>query len=692
MLPTSSFRRPLTLLLASTLLLLNLAFTQSLFARAGGGENFSSGSSSSSNSSSSSGSRSSSPGYSSESSRREEPQRDQGKPAGPPRPMTLLEKFCLFCCFVPAGLFLLYAFIFGKKVPKTLNAGQRAKQSSASDAAISTIKNTDPSFSPDRFNERVKLAFEKVQAGWSHQNIGVIRSFTSDGVVERFALQFQEQIDEGYRNKMDNVIVDEPLIVDATVGPFFEAVTVLVGASAQDTNVDLQTGRHISGDFSPQTFSEYWSFLRRRGGPDPATEPRQGLIEGVCPNCGTRLNQDGLGPRSLKCPSCSSALFSGTHDWVLAEISQVSVKQTSAVAPVPQSVVLYQKSNDPGISTAHLEDRASLVFWRWAKSLRVGDTKPLRKVATPEFCETIAKTIDSQTDPSKDTRTFYGKCGVGGVQTLGIIPGPNVDRAFILVEWSGQTLSTSIQPAQPREYKPVPDAGIYCTSLLTLKRNAGVSSNPQHGLSSAHCPTCGGPETDETLDSCSYCGTILNDGSADWVLAFIHDSRSQAAKSIMGELSSSTLRQQTNPGSPSAFDDSDPRFSTPSFTALWLARLMLSDKVLTDSERKLFHAFCTRHKIRGTQAQAMLDTARKERAQGLVPPPPSGEQEARQWLALLANAIYIAGAPTSDDQRLLLIAAERLHLSEKDAQQANNAARAEALALARQAIQGRKRS
>jgi hypothetical protein len=45
-----------------------------------------------------------------------------------------------------------------------------------------------------------------------------------------------------------------------------------------------------------------------------------------------------------------------------------------------------------------------------------------------------------------------------------------------------------------------------------------VKTDVAKGISSAHCPNCGAPESGGTSGACEFCGTALNDGGNSWVL------------------------------------------------------------------------------------------------------------------------------------------------------------------------------
>jgi predicted lipid-binding transport protein (Tim44 family) len=78
----------------------------------------------------------------------------------------------------------------------------------------SVIQTLDPTFDPDHFKNRFQIAFHAIQNAWQNQDMRSVPHIVSDGIHERFSLQIQEQIDEGYRNKMDQIKVQDALFAD----------------------------------------------------------------------------------------------------------------------------------------------------------------------------------------------------------------------------------------------------------------------------------------------------------------------------------------------------------------------------------------------------------------------------------------------------------------------------------------------
>jgi predicted lipid-binding transport protein (Tim44 family) len=152
--------------------------------------------------------------------------------------------------------------------------------------AAAALKARDAAFDEQHFYTRLTGAFMKIQSAWCDQDLAPARAFISDGVYERFSLQIQEQRDLGWRDRMEQIKVQGVRLAQVSSGEVFTAATVRIAASAVNDRVSLADGSRLPGSRAPESFVEFWTWLRRS---DAQTVLRDGLIEGRCPNCGAAL-------------------------------------------------------------------------------------------------------------------------------------------------------------------------------------------------------------------------------------------------------------------------------------------------------------------------------------------------------------------------------------------------------------------
>ena len=437
--------------------------------------------------------------------------------------------------------------------------------------AIAQVQEGDPSFAPDPFLADFKLAFVAIQEAWMAQDMVAVRHFVSDGIDEKFAVQFREQQRLGYREQLDEITVHSATsLIQFESDGLFEVLTVRVVASIVDQRVSLKTGATIGGSSTAETFTEYWSLVRRRG-----TQTRQdggSLLAGSCPNCDSPLTLNRLG----SCQACDSLVRSGVYDWVLCEITQESEWQFDMPAELAARVRLYRQHFDPEFSRQHLEDRAWVIMARLGLADASRDLAPLRKVATPEFCEEYVI-------PCEEIRT---DCSVKGLDLAGFVVEEEGQFALLRVAWRRNS--------------------VFQESLLVLFRQTGVKSNQEMALLSAHCPSCGAPEESQATDACASCGQVTNTGRYDWVLAdFVDDQDSRQAhiwlREIMPDEVALALGVPTKSG---------PRLQ-PAACLVWAIGHLVRDGGLSVTERDVIGKCATRNRIAAGEVEAWVEQAQQ---------------------------------------------------------------------------------
>ena len=156
------------------------------------------------------------------------------------------------------------------------------------------MRGSDPQFDEAHFLGRVRHAFETAQTSWCRQELEPLRAFVSDGVLERFTLQIEEQQQDGWQQDMEGVRIGALTLVHVESGAHFDTLSVRIPFQANIQRRDLNTRQVIAGSKLPtMEFTECWSFVRRRG---TQTMNRAGLMEGMCPACGAplQLNQSAI--------------------------------------------------------------------------------------------------------------------------------------------------------------------------------------------------------------------------------------------------------------------------------------------------------------------------------------------------------------------------------------------------------------
>ncbi len=344
---------------------------------------------------------------------------------------------------------------------------------------LARLRARDSAFDDREFLRRTGAAFLRIQEAWSAGDMSSARAFISDGVRERFERQLSGLKARGLRNLMEGVEVRDIELLACRSDKHFDEIWVRVAALASDRMVDAE-GATVSSSPGRQEFEEVWSFLRR---PGAKTLKGAGLLEGSCPSCGASLPLID----AARCGACKTWVNSGEYDWVLSEITQscewVMLKPSRDVDGWAEAA-----TGDPALNLPTLEDRASVIFWRWLDARRLGDPAPLRPVADDAFCGAFA---------AGEPQAF-NDAAVGAVEAAAFEESEAWTRVHIGVKWSA--------------------GGEVRRDFFVLSRARGVKTDARRGLSTARCPSCGAPPAERSEAACGYCGVALNDGKKDWIL------------------------------------------------------------------------------------------------------------------------------------------------------------------------------
>lgn len=382
---------------------------------------------------------------------------------------------------------ILYLAFRGKKT-------ERAKlqvDGALSQAGLAQLRAHDPEFEPMSFLARTKTVVAKVNEAWLSGNMGPARRVISDGVYVRFSTQLELLKAQGLKNMMADWRVVSADIMAAVADSMWDTVHVKIVGEARDRDVPVALS---SAEALAQTkkadlsqYHEVWSFVRRRG-----KHSKKGIpsLEGKCPSCGADLPLGEI----VKCEYCKALVNSGEHDWVLAEITQPEEwRADPAVGEIPGLSELRQR--DPSVSRQEIEDRASVVFWKWIEAKATGKFDKLNR-----FCITPPSSPSDQTALSLEPGKL-SQVAVGSAELETVLTGGEQDYAYVEMMWSasvnGQAIATFVHQ-------------------FALARAPNAKS--RNGLSSLDCSECGGSLAGSDAVTCQYCGTKLSGGKHEWAL------------------------------------------------------------------------------------------------------------------------------------------------------------------------------
>ncbi|MFH1282288.1 MAG: TIM44-like domain-containing protein [bacterium] len=533
-------------------------------------------------------------------------------------------------------MFVIFSWKGGSKVKdvhvsNTIKRGRQRQTETMINLSYKKIKNHDPSFDPDKFLKRVRIAFFKIQEAWIQKNMENVQAFVSDGVVERYNIQFEIQNKWKIANIMKNMAVNKCEIVSVQSDSYFETINIKIYASAVDYWISTETKRIVRGsNISNVTFVEYWTFLRR---PGAKTSEKPGLIEGSCPNCGAYLKMSD----TVKCDSCNSLISSGEYDWILSKITQESQwRVREGISEIP-GVWEFQQL-DPAFNIQFVEDRTSVIFWRYHKALIAGKTDFLKKVAVADFCDSVDSFI-------KKENYYYDEIAIGVSEVSRVCQGDLLDTVDVLINWSGYKVVNIDGKPQKNTSKN------FYSHVFTLSRKRNAKTNAESGLQSSHCPGCGAPVTSNMQSVCEYCGLEVANQNKEWMLSSIitrtewNDMRlKEKAKSRCEEIKL-------------------PEVVDPVALLYGIYSVMMADGKIDDKEMKYIRSYMAKRKL---PKQNLDEITASYKAGTIDMPNPSSFKEGRVWLDEMIEMSFAEGDISKDERHFLESFGKSISLSKTD--------------------------
>jgi len=398
-----------------------------------------------------------------------------------------------------AFLFFLYGayqtnnIIVRRKTASTIVRGIKKQNENKQNIQYDKIKKHDPHFHIPTITARIEQAFYIIKQGWSEHDMTAARAFISDGIYQRYAIQFNIQHAHRRHHRLDNLLIHHTELVGIEADKHFETMHFKISSRAKHHIENTQTNTPAQSLIPFTNKMEYWTYIRL---PGVKTRSKPGLIEGICPNCGATLMLN----KFEQCQQCMSLVTSGEYDWILAKITQEEEWRFQNAKRQVKGVAEYQVV-DPMFNLPIIEDRVSVIFWRLQQAWLAQNTDAIQSVAHPDYINHFTQ---------KELSHYYfdnielGLCEVNKVEF-----GDEFDHVLILVKWKGTKvfLSENKQPVTG-----------YYAHYLTLIRKTGITSDIKKGLHSLHCFSCGAPQSDSDKASCEYCFTPFNHGDLNWVL------------------------------------------------------------------------------------------------------------------------------------------------------------------------------
>lgn len=202
----------------------------------------------------------------------------------------------------------------GMPAMQTVEAPATYYDANAIAAGVAAIKAKDPNFDERAFLDRAQTSFFKIQQAWTARNQDLARECESDALYERHKMQTDQLIANHQIDVLENIVIGSARIVEAAANHAYDSIKVAFTASMTDYTIDETTKQIVDGNRYQQTFTEFWTFIRRG---DAKSTAGQTTLSSTCPSCGAPLQVS-----QGKCAYCGAFARTSSSDWVVDTIEQ----------------------------------------------------------------------------------------------------------------------------------------------------------------------------------------------------------------------------------------------------------------------------------------------------------------------------------------------------------------------------------
>ena len=144
----------------------------------------------------------------------------------------------------------------------------RADQPGPADlaAGLAHIRQMDPYFDEDRFNDNVMDIFFRVQSAWMNRDLAPVGALLTGEMQGIFQEEIDRMLSEKRVNRLENIAVRSVEPVEAWQEQGLDYINTRIYANLLDYTTDDASGAVVEGSKTePVKFEEYWTFVRPVG-------------------------------------------------------------------------------------------------------------------------------------------------------------------------------------------------------------------------------------------------------------------------------------------------------------------------------------------------------------------------------------------------------------------------------------------
>jgi predicted lipid-binding transport protein (Tim44 family) len=133
-------------------------------------------------------------------------------------------------------------------------------------AGISHVRQMDPAFDEQRFNDSVMDIFFKVQGAWMNRDLSSVSGLLTPDMRRVFQEDIDRLLREHKVNRLENIAVRNVEISEVWQESGQDYITAMIYANLLDYTTDDASGQVVEGSKTdPVKFEEYWTFTRPVG-------------------------------------------------------------------------------------------------------------------------------------------------------------------------------------------------------------------------------------------------------------------------------------------------------------------------------------------------------------------------------------------------------------------------------------------
>jgi predicted lipid-binding transport protein (Tim44 family) len=154
----------------------------------------------------------------------------------------------------------------GRTVIPISSAQSNEPVSDEMETGLAHIRQMDPSFDENRFNDSAMDIFFKIQGAWMNRDLSPVSGLLTDEMKRIFQDDLDRLLRDKQVNRLENIAVRNVEVAEVWQESGQDYITASIYANLLDYTTDDATGAVVSGSKTePVKFEEYWTFTRPVG-------------------------------------------------------------------------------------------------------------------------------------------------------------------------------------------------------------------------------------------------------------------------------------------------------------------------------------------------------------------------------------------------------------------------------------------